>query len=121
MKTLKRIFLLKFAKPDQRQSLVIDSGFRCHLTSFTRATAAAPSAFVTRLRKFLRTRRVTAVSQVGELCSPSRFFLHFASQDPKIPRNYFMYKFDAQRNVLMLNHLGTDRIIEFQFSEGQCK
>ena len=60
--------------------MVIDSGFRCHLTSFSRATAAAPSAFVTRLRKFLRTRRVTSVSQVG-----------------------------------------TDRIIELQFSDGQYR
>ena len=60
--------------------MVIDSGFRCHLTSFARATAAAPSAFVTRLRKYLRTRRVTSVSQVG-----------------------------------------TDRIIEFQFSDGQYR
>ncbi|KAL9124066.1 MAG: hypothetical protein Q9217_006571 [Psora testacea] len=75
-----RIFLLKFAKPDQRQSLVIDSGFRCHLTNFTRATAAAPSAFVTRLRRFLRSRRVTSVSQVG-----------------------------------------TDRILEIQFSDGQYR
>ncbi|KAK3698784.1 hypothetical protein LTR37_016788 [Vermiconidia calcicola] len=60
-----RIFLLKFAKPDQKHSLLIDSGFRCHLTSFARSTAAAPSHFVSRLRKFLRTRRVTGVSQVG--------------------------------------------------------
>ncbi|MCJ1396628.1 hypothetical protein MMC18_009519 [Xylographa bjoerkii] len=75
-----RIFLLKFAKPNHREQVVIDSGFRCHLTSFSRATAAAPSAFVTRLRKFLRTRRVTSVSQVG-----------------------------------------TDRIIEFQFSDGQYR
>ncbi|WPH00092.1 Hypothetical protein R9X50_00291500 [Acrodontium crateriforme] len=60
-----RIFLLKFAKPEHREQLLIDSGFRCHLTSFARATAAAPSQFVARLRKFLRTRRVTAVSQVG--------------------------------------------------------
>ena len=75
-----RIFLLKFAKPDHREQLVIDSGFRCHLTSFARATAAAPSAFVARLRKFLRTRRVTAVSQIG-----------------------------------------TDRVIEIQFSDGQYK
>ena len=60
-----RIFLLKLAKPDHREQCIIDSGFRCHLTSFARATAAAPSPFVTRLRKFLRTRRVTAVSQVG--------------------------------------------------------
>jgi predicted ribosome quality control (RQC) complex YloA/Tae2 family protein len=44
---------------------VIDSGFRAHLTSFARTTAAAPSPFIARLRKFLRTRRVTAVSQVG--------------------------------------------------------
>ncbi|KAI9843822.1 MAG: hypothetical protein M1837_006082 [Sclerophora amabilis] len=60
-----RIFLLKLAKPDNRQQLVIDSGFRCHLTTYSRATAAAPSAFVTRLRKYLRTRRITSVSQVG--------------------------------------------------------
>lgn len=60
--------------------MIIDSGFRCHLTSFARATAAAPSVFVTRLRKYLRTRRVTSVAQVG-----------------------------------------TDRIIEIQFSEGQYR
>lgn len=45
--------------------MIIDSGFRCHLTSFSRATAAAPSPFVARLRKFLKTRRVTKVEQVG--------------------------------------------------------
>ncbi|CAK4034427.1 related to DUF814 domain [Lecanosticta acicola] len=60
-----RIFLLKFAKPDHREQLIIDSGFRCHLTAFSRATAAAPSAFVARLRKFLRTRRCTVVRQIG--------------------------------------------------------
>ena len=76
--SVKRIFLFKLAKPDHRQQLVVDSGFRCHLTSFARTTAAAPSGFVTRLRKFLRTRRVTGVRQVG-----------------------------------------TDRILEFQFSDGQ--
>ncbi|KAI9799115.1 MAG: hypothetical protein M1825_004882 [Sarcosagium campestre] len=75
-----RIFLLKFAKPDHRKQLVIDSGFRCHLTEFARDTAAAPSVFVSRLRKYLRTRRVTAVSQVG-----------------------------------------TDRILEFEFSDGQYR
>ena len=70
--------MFKFAKPEHREQLLIDSGFRCHLTSFARATAAAPSPFVARLRKFLRTRRVTAVSQIG-----------------------------------------TDRIIDIQFSDGQ--
>ncbi|KAK3365162.1 fibronectin-binding protein A N-terminus-domain-containing protein [Lasiosphaeria ovina] len=72
-----KILLLKFSKPDNRQQLLIESGFRCHLTDFARAAAPAPSNFVSRLRKFLKTRRVTAVSQIG-----------------------------------------TDRIIEFQFSDG---
>ncbi|ESZ95142.1 putative Nuclear export mediator factor Nemf [Sclerotinia borealis F-4128] len=75
-----KIFLVKFAKPDNKQQILIDSGFRCHLTDFSRATAAAPSVFVQRLRKYLKTRRVTQVSQVG-----------------------------------------TDRIIEFKFSDGQYR
>ncbi|KAH8594140.1 hypothetical protein B0O99DRAFT_189227 [Bisporella sp. PMI_857] len=75
-----KIFLVKFAKPNNKQQIIIDSGFRCHLTDFARATATEPSYFVTRLRKFLKTRRVTKVAQVG-----------------------------------------TDRIIEFQFSEGQYR
>ena len=72
--------MLKFAKPDIRQQILVDSGFRCHLTDFSRATAAAPSPFVVRLRKYLRTRRVTSITQVG-----------------------------------------TDRILEFQFSDGQYR
>ncbi|KAI0885935.1 uncharacterized protein GGS22DRAFT_199384 [Annulohypoxylon maeteangense] len=72
-----KILLFKFAKPEIKKQLVIESGFRCHLTDFARTTAAAPSVFVQKLRKALKTRRVTAVSQIG-----------------------------------------TDRIIEFQFSDG---
>ena len=75
-----RILLLKFAKPNNKKQIVIDSGFRCHLTEYARTTAAAPSAFVARLRKVLKTRRVTRVSQIG-----------------------------------------TDRILEFQFSDGQYR
>lgn len=75
-----RIFLFKFAKPEHREQLLVDSGFRCHLTAFGRTTAGTPSPFVARLRKFLKTRRVTAVAQ-----------------------------------------LGTDRILEIQFSDGQYR
>ncbi|KAF2753774.1 hypothetical protein EJ05DRAFT_457690 [Pseudovirgaria hyperparasitica] len=72
-----RIFLIKFQKPGQREQLIIESGFRCHLTQYARTTATEPSPFTERLRKILRTRRVTSVAQVG-----------------------------------------TDRVIEFQFSDG---
>ncbi|KAI0124732.1 fibronectin-binding protein A N-terminus-domain-containing protein [Xylariales sp. AK1849] len=75
-----KILLFKFAKPDNKKQLLIDSGFRCHLTDFARTTAAAPSVFVQKLRKVLKTRRLTAVSQIG-----------------------------------------TDRILEFQFSDGQYR
>ncbi|WEW57997.1 hypothetical protein PRK78_003464 [Emydomyces testavorans] len=60
-----RIYLFKLAKPDVRKQLIVDSGFRCHLTAYSRATAPAPSHFVSRLREFLKSRRVTAISQVG--------------------------------------------------------
>lgn len=75
-----KILLFKFAKPDVKQQLVIDIGFRCHVTEFARTTAGMPSAFVARLRKFLKTRRLTSVNQIG-----------------------------------------TDRILEFQFSDGQYR
>ncbi|KAL8728142.1 MAG: hypothetical protein Q9166_005592 [cf. Caloplaca sp. 2 TL-2023] len=77
---VKRILLFKFAKPDHREQILVDPGFRCHLTNFSRATAAAPSPFVAKLRKYIRTRRVTAVAQVG-----------------------------------------TDRVLELQFSDGQYR
>ncbi|KAI2617117.1 hypothetical protein GGR54DRAFT_608307 [Hypoxylon sp. NC1633] len=60
-----KILLFKFAKPEVKRQLLLDSGFRCHLTDFARTTAAAPSVFVQKLRKALKTRRVTAVSQIG--------------------------------------------------------
>ncbi|KAI1008103.1 Ribosome quality control complex subunit 2 [Podosphaera aphanis] len=75
-----KIFLIKFAKPENKQQIIIENGFRCHLTEYSRATATTPSIFVQSLRKRLKTRRVTSVSQVG-----------------------------------------TDRVIEFQFSDGQYR
>jgi len=60
-----RIFLLKFTRGPSKYLLVIDSGFRVHLTQLTRETSPMPSAFMQKLRKYLRTRRVTYVSQLG--------------------------------------------------------
>ena len=60
-----RIFLFKFAKPGTKEQLLVDSGFRCHLTNFGRTTLGAPTVFVSKLRKYLKSRRVTSVSQIG--------------------------------------------------------
>ncbi|KAF3941548.1 hypothetical protein ABW19_dt0204690 [Dactylella cylindrospora] len=62
-----RTFQFKFqsSATQTRHILIVDSGFRCHLTQFSRTTAASPSSFVEKLRKCLKTRRVAAVRQVG--------------------------------------------------------
>ncbi|KAJ9603177.1 hypothetical protein H2200_012472 [Cladophialophora chaetospira] len=106
-----RIFLFKFAKPGKREQLLLDSGFRCHLTSFSRTAASAPSAFVSRLRKYLKSRRVTSVTQIGtdrviEISFSDgqyRLFLEFFAAGNIIVT-------DAELNVLALQR---------QVSEGQ--
>ncbi|KAJ5287169.1 hypothetical protein N7478_002855 [Penicillium angulare] len=60
-----RIFLFKVSKPDHRRQLIVDSGFRTHVTQYSRTAATAPSHFVTRLRKLLKSRRITGVTQLG--------------------------------------------------------
>lgn len=57
--------MLKFAKPDEKKQLIIDIGFKCYITQFSRAKSGAQSVFVTRLRKLLRGKRLTSVRQVG--------------------------------------------------------
>jgi len=60
-----RIFLFKCAKPGSKQQLLVDSGFRAHLTSFSRTAASTPSQFVSRLRRYLKSQRITGVRQIG--------------------------------------------------------
>jgi predicted ribosome quality control (RQC) complex YloA/Tae2 family protein len=45
--------------------LLVESGIRIHTTEFTREKNNAPSHFNSKLRKHLKTRKVTAVSQLG--------------------------------------------------------
>ncbi|QDS71842.1 hypothetical protein FKW77_009890 [Venturia effusa] len=91
-----RIFLIKFSKPDHKEQFVIDSGFRAHLTSFVRTTAATPSPFVAKLRKTLKTRRVTEVKQVG-----TDRILQFTFSDGQ----YFLFlEFYAGGNIVLTDN-----------------
>ncbi|KAJ1654218.1 hypothetical protein IWQ61_005810 [Dispira simplex] len=60
-----RTFLFKFARPETKEFLVIESGIRLHTTEFTREKATTPSGFCIKLRKHLRTRRLTNIRQLG--------------------------------------------------------
>ncbi|KAI0019722.1 hypothetical protein F4780DRAFT_745484 [Xylariomycetidae sp. FL0641] len=106
-----KILLLKFAKPGNKQQLLIESGFRCHLTDFVRTTAAAPSIFVQKLRKTLKTRRVTAVSQVG-----TDRILEFQFSDDRY-RLYF--EFFAGGNIILTDNELTILTLMRYVSEGE--
>lgn len=60
-----KLFILKLAKPDSKAFLLLEPGIRLHTTNFAREKPPAPSPFVSKLRKFLRTRRLVKVQQLG--------------------------------------------------------
>lgn len=61
-----RSFLLKFNIPDSKVNVVIESGFKIYITDFQRPTQPEPSGFTQKLRKHLKTRRLTNIKQIGD-------------------------------------------------------
>ena len=55
-----RHFSFKFdAKHEGKTHMIVDPGFRAHLTNYRHATTQQPSGFVSKLRKHLKTRRAS--------------------------------------------------------------
>lgn len=79
-----------------RKQIVVDAGFRCHLTEYARSTASFPSPFVSRLRKFLKTRRITGVSQVG-----TDRVIHFRFSDGQF---HLFLEFFAAGNIILTDN-----------------
>lgn len=61
-----RSFLLKFSVPDSKFNVVLESGFKIYLTDFQRPTQPEPTSFTSKLRKHLKTKRLTNIKQVGD-------------------------------------------------------
>lgn len=61
-----RSFLLKFQIPDSKYNVVLESGFKVYLTEFQRPTLPEPNNFASKLRKHLKTKRLTNIKQVGD-------------------------------------------------------
>lgn len=87
--------MLKFSVPDSKKSLVVDCGNKLHLTAFERPTAPAPSNFVTKLRKHLKTRRLSLIKQVGN----DRIVV-FQFSDGMF---YLVFEFFSAGNILLLD------------------
>ncbi|KNE61040.1 hypothetical protein AMAG_06796 [Allomyces macrogynus ATCC 38327] len=60
-----KTYLLKFAKPEHKELVVVESGIRMHATEFEREKQVQPSGFAMKLRKHLRQRRLTGLRQLG--------------------------------------------------------
>lgn len=91
-----RQYVFKFAVPDSKKALVLDCGNKLYLTSFERPTAPAPSLFVTKLRKHLKTRRLSLLKQVGN----DRVLVMLFSSG----LFYLVFEFFSAGNILLLDH-----------------
>lgn len=103
-----RQFLLKFNKPDSKFSVVVDCGLRIHLTDYDRPTPPGPSGFVIKLRKHLKSKRLTALRQVKD---DRILVLQFADG-----LYYLVLEFFSAGNVILLDEnkkiLSLQRIVQ---------
>lgn len=60
-----RLYLLKMAKGGIKEHLLIESGIRVHTTEFIKNKKDVPSGFSMKLRKHLRTKKLTSIRQLG--------------------------------------------------------
>lgn len=60
-----RLYLLKLSKANNKQILLIESGTRIHTTQYVKNEKDLPSGFSMKLRKHLRTKKLTSIKQLG--------------------------------------------------------
>lgn len=60
-----RSFLFKFALPDSKINVISESGFKIYRTEYQHPTLPQPSSFCTKLRKHLKSKRLTNIKQIG--------------------------------------------------------
>ena len=60
-----RLYLLKLSKGGVKHTLLVESGIRLHTTEFIKNNKNVPSGFSMKLRKHLRTKKLTSIKQLG--------------------------------------------------------
>ena len=93
-----KIYMLKFAKPDHKEFVIVESGVRIHTTGFMRAKPTLPSAFTLKLRKAIRTWRLEAVDQVGV----DRIVDFTFGRDETA--HHLIFEFYAKGNIILTDH-----------------
>lgn len=115
-----RTYLLKFHKPDHKELILIESGIRIHSTSYVRDKQQLPSGFNVKLRKHLKTRRLTRVTQIG---NDRIVDLQFSEGEYAF---HLILEFFATGNIILTDHeykiMALVRVVdldEFKVSVGQ--
>lgn len=60
-----RQYLIKMSRASLKEILLIESGIRIHTSSFVKNEKDLPSGFSMKLRKHLRTKKLSSIEQVG--------------------------------------------------------
>lgn len=104
--------------PDSKKKLVlVDPGFRIHLTSYSWSTAQSPSGFVAKLRKHVKTRRLTRI----KLAPENRVLMLSFSDDYSY---HLVFEFFAGGNMILLDKeckiLALQRIVSATDTHERC-
>ncbi|CAN6674483.1 ribosome quality control complex subunit 2 [Trichomonascus vanleenenianus] len=112
-----RQFLLKFAIPDSKKLVIVDPGFRIHLTDYNRSTALSPSGFVAKLRKHLKGRRLNEI----KLAPLNRLLVLSFSDDNSY---HLVFEFFAGGNLILLDKehkiLSLQRVVSASETQTRC-
>ena len=60
-----KTYIIKLARGESKSMVIIESGIRIHTTEYDWPKNHTPSGFAMKCRKHLRTRRLTALAQLG--------------------------------------------------------
>lgn len=103
-----RQYLLKFSVPDSKHAVVVECGNRVHLTEFDIPITQTPSNFVTKLRKHLKTRRLSGIKQIG---NDRVLVLQFSDG-----LFYLVFEFFSAGNIILLDEnqkiLALNRLVQ---------
>lgn len=90
-----RSFLLKFSIPDSKVSVAVESGLKLYATEYQLPTLPQPSNFNVKLRKHLKSKRLTDIRQVGN----DRVVVMQFSEG----MYYLVFEFFSAGNILLLD------------------
>ena len=93
-----KTFLFKFHKPDEKFTLLIESGIRIHTTEYVRDKSTMPSNFNIKLRKHLKTRRLISLKQIQ---NDRRIDMQFGEEEYAF---HLILEFFATGNIILTDH-----------------